>query len=141
MGVGAIFLLLGVLWLLQLILAWQQAQRFMQQARALRRHGTVSIGASPRKVRGRAYVALATGPDGRVTAAEALRGITVFANARPAPALVGLRAAELAAGEPVPGLHPKVLAAARSAAAVLHPARSIDGQQPRDVPEGVGSSA
>ena len=32
MGVGAIFrLLLGVLWLLQLVLAYQQAQRFMRQ--------------------------------------------------------------------------------------------------------------
>jgi DNA-binding transcriptional regulator of glucitol operon len=140
MGVGATFLLLGALWVLQLFLAYQQAQRFMRRARVLRRHGTVSIGASPRKLRGRAFVALAVGPDGRVTAAEALQGVTVFANARPVPALVGLPAAELAAAEPVDGLPPRVLSAARSAAAVTHPARGPSGQRPPTVPEGVGSS-
>ncbi|HEV3505739.1 MAG TPA: transcriptional regulator GutM, partial [Actinomycetes bacterium] len=69
MGVGAIFLLLGLLWLLQLVLAYQQAQRFMQRARMLRRQGRVSIGASRRQLRGRAYVVVAVGPDDRVAAA------------------------------------------------------------------------
>ncbi len=121
MGVGAIFLLLDLLWLLQLILAYQQAQRFMQRARMLRRQGRVSIGASRRQIRGRAYVVVAVGPDGRVAAAEALRGVTVFANPRPVPALLGMPAAELASGAPVPGLTPRVLAAAPSAAAAIHP--------------------
>ncbi len=129
MGVGAIFLLLGLLWVLQLVLAYQQARRFMTRARALRRQGRVSIGASRRQLRGRAYVVVAVGPDDRVAAAEALRGITVFANARPVPALIGLPAAELAGGAPVPGLTPRVLAAAHSAAAAIHPR----------VREGVGS--
>ena len=130
MGVGAIFVLLGLLWALQLFLAYQQAQRFMRRARVLRRLGRVSIGASRRQFRGRAYVVVAVGPDDRVTAAEALRGVTVFANPKPVPALMGLPAAELAAGAEVPGLHPKVLAAAHSAAATIHP----------QVREGVGSS-
>ena len=130
MGVGAIFVLLGLLWALQLFLAYQQAQRVMRRARVLRRLGRVSIGASRRQFRGRAYVVVAVGPDDRVTAAEALRGVTVFANPKPVPALMGLPAAELAAGAEVPGLHPKVLAAAQSAAATIHP----------QVREGVGSS-
>jgi DNA-binding transcriptional regulator of glucitol operon len=130
MGVAAIFLTLGLLWLLQLVLAYQQAQRFMGRARVLRRQGRVSIGASRRQLRGRAYVVVAVGPDDRVMAAEALRGVTVFANARPVPALLGLPAAELAAGAPVPGLTPRVLAAAHSAAAAIHP----------KLREGVGSS-
>jgi DNA-binding transcriptional regulator of glucitol operon len=121
MGVGWVFLVFGALWLLQLVLAYQQAQRFMARTRTLRRLGRLSIGASPRRIRGRAYVALAVGPDDRVTAAEALRGITVFANARPVPALVGLPAVELAAGTQIPALPPRVQAAARSAAAFLHP--------------------
>jgi DNA-binding transcriptional regulator of glucitol operon len=135
MGVGAIFVLVGLLWALQLFFAYQQAQRFMRRARVLRRQGRVSIGASRRQFRGRAYVVVAVGPDDRVTAAEALRGITVFANARPVPALVGLAAAELAAGAQVPDLHPRVQAAAQSAAAALHPelARASEptGQRPR----------
>ena len=121
MAIGWLFLLLAVLWALQLGLAYQQAQAFMARARALRRLGRVSIGASPRRIRGRAYVVVAVAPDDRVTAAEALRGVTVFANARPVPALVGLAAAELAAGAQVPDLHPNVQAAAQSAAAALHP--------------------
>jgi len=121
MAIGWLFLLLAVLWALQLGLAYQQAQAFMARARALRRLGRVSIGASPRRIRGRAYAVVAVGPDDRVTAAEALRGVTVFANARPVPALVGLAAAELAAGVQVPDLHPLVQVAAQSAAATLHP--------------------
>ncbi len=121
MGIGWLFVLLAVLWLLQMGLAYQQAQQFMARARKLRRLGRVSIGASPRRTRGRAFVVIAVGPDGRLTGAEALRGVTVFANARPVPALVGRSAAELAAGSQVPGLHPRVQAAATSAAAVLHP--------------------
>jgi DNA-binding transcriptional regulator of glucitol operon len=125
MGIGWLFLLVGVLWLLQLVLAYQQAQRFMARTRALRRLGRVSIGASPRRVRGRAYVVVAVGPDDRVTAAEALRGVTVFANARPVPSLVGLRAADLAAGVEVPELAPRVQVAARSAAEALHPDQAV----------------
>jgi DNA-binding transcriptional regulator of glucitol operon len=121
MGFGWVFLLIGVLWAVQLALAYLQARRFMARARALRRQGRVSIGASPRRIRGRAFVVVALGPDGRVTAAEALQGITVFANARPVPALVELPAVELAAGAEVAGLAPRVLAAAHSAAAALHP--------------------
>jgi len=135
MGFGWVFLLIGVLWAVQLALAYLQARRFMARARALRRQGRVSIGASPRRIRGRAFVVVALGPDDRVTAAEALQGITVFANARPVPALVGLAAAELAAGAQVPDLHPNVQAAAQSAAAALHPelARASEptGQRPR----------
>jgi DNA-binding transcriptional regulator of glucitol operon len=131
MGFGWLFLLIGVLWLLQLVLAYLQARRFMARARALRRLGRVSVGASPRRIRGRAYVVVAVGADDRITAAEALQGITVFANARPVPALVGLAAAELAAGAQVPELAPRVLAAAQGAAAALHPKV--------EVREGVGS--
>jgi DNA-binding transcriptional regulator of glucitol operon len=135
MGIGWLFLLIAVLWVLQLGLAYQQAQGFLARARALRRHGRVSIGASPRRLRGRAYVVVAVGPDDRITAAEALQGITVFANARPAPALVGRTAAELAAGAQVPDLPPRVQAAAQSAAAALHPdlagAPPATGQRPQ----------
>jgi DNA-binding transcriptional regulator of glucitol operon len=139
MGIGWLFLLIGVLWALQLLLAYQQARHFMARARALRRHGRVSIGASPRRLRGRTFVVVAVGSDDRITAAEALSGITVFANAKPAPALIGLRAADLAAGAEVGGLAPNLLVAARQAAAFVHPERAVAGQRPPHVQEGVGS--
>ena len=139
MGIGWLFLTIGVLWLLQLLLAYQQARHFMARARALRRQGRVSIGASPRRIRGRVFVVVAVGSDDRITAAEALQGITVFANAKPAPALIGLRAADLAAGAEVPDLAPRILTAARQAAAFVHPDRGSSGQRPPHVREGVGS--
>ena len=139
MGIGWLFLTLGVLWALQLLLAYQQARHFMARARTLRRQGRVSIGASPRRIRGRAFVVVAVGSDDRVVAAEALRGITVFANAKPVPALIGLRVTDLAAGVEVPGLAPTVQAAAQQAAAFVHPDRAVTGQRPPHVKEGVGS--
>ena len=46
---------------------------------------------------------MAVGPDDRVTAAEALRGLTVFANAKPVPAWSACPRPS-PAGAPVPGL-------------------------------------
>ena len=137
MGIGWLFLLIGVLWLLQLLLSYQQARSFMARARVLRRQGRVSIGASPRRIRGRVFVVVAVGSDDRITAAEALQGITVFANAKPVPALIGLRAADLAAGAEVDGLAPNVLAAAQQAAAFVHSDRAASGPRPPHVREGV----
>jgi DNA-binding transcriptional regulator of glucitol operon len=139
MGIGWLFLTIGALWALQLLLSYQQARAFMARARALRRQGRVSIGASPRRIRGRAFVVVAVGSDDRITAAEVLRGITVFANAKPEPALIGRTAAELAAGAEVAGLAPTVLVAAQQAAAFVHPDRAVNGQRPPHVKEGVGS--
>lgn len=124
MGIAVLFLVLGALWLLQLGLAYLQARRFMGRVRGLRRAGTVAIGVAGTRLRGRAYVALAAGPDGLVSGALALRGATVFANARPVPALLGRSTAELAAGDPaVPGndLPARVLEAAHEAALHFHP--------------------
>ena len=127
MGIGWLFLTIGVLWALQLLLSYQQARAFMARARALRRQGRVSIGASPRRIRGRAFVVVAVGSDDRITAAEVLRGITVFANAKPEPALIGRKAADLAAGAEVPGLAPTVQTAAQQAAAFVHRGRAPSG--------------
>ena len=120
MGTGRWFIVLGVLWLLQSLLTYRQARGFMARVGALRSLGKVAIGASGNRLRGRAYVALAVGPDDRVVAAEALRGVTLFAHARPVPGLLDRRAAELAAGAAVPSVPDRVLAAAHSAAAALH---------------------
>jgi DNA-binding transcriptional regulator of glucitol operon len=139
MGIGWLFLTIGVLWALQLLLSYQQARAFMARARALRRQGRVSIGASPRRLRGRAFVVVAVGSDDRIVAAEVLRGITVFANAKPEPALIGRTAADLAAGAEVAGLAPTVLTAAQQAAAFVHPGRASSGKRPPHVREGVGS--
>jgi len=57
MGIAVLFLVLGVVWLVQLGLAYLQARRFMARVRALRRSGTVAVGLAGTRYRGRAYVA------------------------------------------------------------------------------------
>ena len=47
MGIGWLFLLLTVLWLIQLGLAYQQAQRFMARAGALQAGLSVDRGLAP----------------------------------------------------------------------------------------------
>jgi glucitol operon activator protein len=118
--VGIIFITLAAAWGLQILLAWRQAQSFMTRVRTLRRSGRVAIGSSGSRMRGRAYVALAIAPDGRVTAAETLRGMTVFARPRPVPALIGRSSSALADGEDMPAVHVRVREGTRSAAAILH---------------------
>ncbi len=134
MGIAVLFLALGLVWLAQLGLACLQARRFMARVRLLRRSGTVAIGVAGTRVRGRAYVALASGPDGLVTGALTLRGATVFANARTVPALVGRTTTELAgttatvAGKDLPA---RVLEAAHEAALHLHPQLRRESAVPR----------
>jgi hypothetical protein len=88
----------------------------------------VAIGSSGNRLRGRAYVAMAVGPDGTVTAAQSLRGMTVFARPRPVPELAGRKVADLAAALSVgganadlPELRTRVREAATAAALHLHP--------------------
>jgi glucitol operon activator protein len=128
MEVSTIFLFLAAAWLLQMGLAWWQAQAFMKHVKVLRREGKVSIGSSGGRMRGRAYVAMAVDPADRVTAAESLRGTTVFARPKPIPSLVGRVVAEIAEGGELPGLHVRIREATLSAAQILHP--PADGTPP-----------
>jgi glucitol operon activator protein len=121
MGMGTFFIVLALAWMGQIFLAWKQAKRFMARVRVLRQSGKVAIGSSGSRLRGRAYVVLAVGSDDRVTAAETLKGTTVFARPKPLPALVGRTVADLAAGDDLPKLHTRVREAATSSAAMFHP--------------------
>jgi glucitol operon activator protein len=121
MGMGTFFLVLAVAWTGQILLAWRQARRFMADVRVLRGKGRVAIGSSGNRLRGRAYVVLAVGPDDTVTAARSLKGATVFARPRPLPALVGRKATDLAAGDDLPPLHKRLREATVSSAGMLHP--------------------
>jgi glucitol operon activator protein len=135
MGIGTYFIVLALAWMVQIYLAWRQAQSFMTRVRALRHSGRVAIGLSGNRLRGRAYVVLAVGPDDRVTAAETLRGNTVFARPRPVPALVGRTAAGLATGDDLPELHTRVREAAMSSAAMLNPQPGGTAPHPLALPD------
>jgi glucitol operon activator protein len=128
---GIFFCALAAAWMIQMLLTWQQAKRFMAEVRQLRKQGKVSIGSSGSRMRGRAYVALAVSPEDRVTAARRLMGATVFARPKPVPELVGLSATEMSNGpETLPKqLHIRIREGAASAARMLHP-------RPGDPPPG-----
>ena len=83
-GLTRLFILIGMMWALQLYLAWRQAANFQKDMKALRQHApNVAIGVGGRRYRGgRAYVALAADNDGIVRNALLLSGLSIFARAK-----------------------------------------------------------
>jgi glucitol operon activator protein len=116
-------LLLGAVvagWMVQLVLTYRQSMAFNSDARAMRRAGTVSVGAGGRRYRGgRAFVAIAVDDQGVVRDAISLSGWTTFARPRRLPPLVGLRAGRVKGDRDVPGLSPQQREAAGQAATLL----------------------
>lgn len=128
-GLASVFVMLGVLWLLQLGLAWRQAMAFQKQVTALRRGGrATSIGMARSRFR-KVYVALAADESGRVVDALQLSGRTVFAIGKPVPLLVGARISALAKGRTAPDLPELVAGAAVQAAGFVQARRSATKTQ------------
>lgn len=92
---GLIFLVLGIVWIIQFGLAYWQIRRFYQRMIILRRSGLTAIGLSGNRYKGRSYAVLTMGEDGRVIHAEHFSGWTVFAQLKPIPQLVGMPLSEL----------------------------------------------
>lgn len=105
--------LFAALWILQMILNWKQAKRFMAAVAELRDAGDVVTGRHKRRGR-RTYAAIAI-KDDHVTGSRILKGISVFARPKPSPGLIGLSVDDLVAGT-VDGVDPRVAAAAAHAA-------------------------
>lgn len=110
-------------WVVQLFLTYRQSMAFMAERRALRRSGTVSVGAGGKRYRGgRAFVAIAAEEDGIVRGAISLSGWTTFARAKAAPQLIGLRVNRIKGDRAIEGLSTPQREAARQAATLLrHP--------------------
>jgi DNA-binding transcriptional regulator of glucitol operon len=105
-------------WLIQLGLAYRQANQFAQRIRALLKLGLCATGLSGGGYRGRIYVALVVHPlTHRVIRAEQLRGYTVFARPKSLPPLEGHSLDELLLLDTtIEGISPRTLQAVRSAA-------------------------
>ncbi len=82
-------LVFAAVWAVQMAAGGWQARRFMRAVRAVRIQGRTAIGVAGGRVRGRAYVAIAVGPDDRVVAATRLTGKTVLAAPQDLPQIVG----------------------------------------------------
>ena len=121
MAMGTFFVCLAAAWVAQIYLAFKQAKEFMARVRAVRAHGKAAVGSAGNRYKGRAYVVMAIDEGDTVTAAESLRGATVFARSKPRPELVGRKAADLAAGRDLPELPARVRQAVVATAAMFHP--------------------
>ncbi len=88
---------LAVGWVIQMSLAYRQANVFQRQVRSLRARGPTATGRSGSRLRGIVYCTIAVDDDGRVAGAELLRGYTVFARPRTFPELVGCPLGDLVA--------------------------------------------
>lgn len=116
--------LLGILWALQMYLAYRQSQAFMASVRRLRGAGRTAIGVSSmNRMRRRTYAAVAA-VDGVVADAISLSGLTVWARPRPALALRGCSLHGLL--DEREALDPLVRAAAMAAQSLLRPATEDD---------------
>ena len=114
-----IFLVIAVMWGVQLYFAVQQSQRFSKSLKQLRTLGESAVGIGGFRYRGgRAFVALSH-KEGVVTGAKVLTGLTVFASPVDYPELVGKTLVELTKEERIPTLRKKVQAAAKMATEVL----------------------
>jgi glucitol operon activator protein len=103
-------------WMVQLYATYRQAMSFNREVVALRRQGTVSVGAGGRRYRGgRAFVAIALDDRGVVRDALTLKGFTTFSRARPLPGLFDVSTRRIIAEEPLPGLSRQQHEAARQA--------------------------
>ncbi len=129
-----IFILLGLMWLLQLFLTYQQMKRFYGRVRLLRKTGMLAVGVAGGQYKGRAYAVLVIDPDTRIiTHAEKLSGWTVFAGLKKIKGGggVGHLLDDLLDGRVRIEAPEKVVLAMQNAAADLR--RALDGPSPEEL--------
>jgi len=116
----AIVLFLVAAWLLQIWMSAQQMRRFHATSQRLRRMGThMAVGVAGNMYRTKTYVALVIGTGRQVVAAERISGLTVFANSKPVPEVVGMILDEVGRNDPPRGVSPKTWAALDHAAGFI----------------------
>lgn len=120
---GLIFLILGVLWVIQFGLAYWQMRRFYQKMMTLRKSGLTAVGLSGNRYKGRSYAVLTIDEHDRIVHAEQFSGWTVFAQLKPIPQLIGMSLPELLNNEANLPVSKKLRPAFANAARDLQAAR------------------
>jgi DNA-binding transcriptional regulator of glucitol operon len=114
-----VLFVIGVMWVSQLLLTYNQAMKFNNSLKTLRAQGESAVGMGGKRYRGgRAFVAIARQGD-TVVDARVMTGFTVFAAPKPFPGLNGLSLTELAGDGDIPQLSRKIRSAAQMAASTL----------------------
>lgn len=125
----SILLALGLVWIINLTLSGFQTKRFHQRVIALRKHGTyTAVGQSGTNIKLKQYVVLVVDEDEddgveKVVVAERLAGLTVFANLKPVPQLVGMTLDDIENGEKPESLPEKTWSAAKSSVGFIRTAQ------------------
>ncbi len=114
--IGAIFIVLAFVWILQLLLSILQTQRFNKRVAELRREGCVtSVGLAGSNWKRKVFAVLVVDARRMIVSAEQLSGFTVFAKLRPVPGVLGLPM-QCLDGEPLEGISKKTWQAMNNAA-------------------------
>ncbi len=102
-SIGVVLGLLAFVWVLQIILSSLQGRRFHLAVSRQRKLGDpqgTAVGMAGSNWRGKVYGVLTTDAERRIVAAGRLSGVTVFANIKPVPEVVGLTLDDIENGEP-----------------------------------------
>jgi len=86
---------LALAWLIQLGLSYWQMRRFYGRISQLRKSGKLAIGLAGGMYKGRQYGVLVIDEQENIVRAEQLSGLTIFAQLKPVPVLVGLKMSRL----------------------------------------------
>lgn len=110
-SIGVVLGLLAFVWVLQIVLSSLQGRRFHQAVSRQRKLGDptgTAVGMAGSNWRGKVYGVLTTDENRRIVAAGQLSGVTVFANIKPVPEVVGLTLQDIESGNPPAGVKKKL---------------------------------
>lgn len=75
-----LFILLGLMWVIQMYFTYRQMKRFYGRVRVLRKSGMLAVGVAGGMYKGRVYAVMVVDPETRIiTHTEKMSGWTVFA--------------------------------------------------------------
>lgn len=116
-GPGAFMIIaLAIAWIAQLGLSLWQMRRFYHRRGELRKLGRASVGLAGGTYKGKVYTIIVVDENDKITHAEKLSGITIFANLKPVPQVVGLSLKDLLQEEPGAKIPKKIWESFRNAA-------------------------
>ncbi len=110
---GVIFLVVGVLWIVQFGAAYWQMRRFYSRLKEVRRGGLTAVGLGGGQYKGRSYAVLTVNTFGTIVHAEMFDGWTVFARLKPVPQMLGMQLEEILA-------HPEQLPVSQKLQTAFH---------------------
>lgn len=133
-GYGS-YLIIGlvVAWIAQLGLSLLQTKRFYGRRGELKKLGRVSVGLAGSTYKGKIYTVIVVDENDRIINAEKLSGMTVFANLKPVPEIVGLSLEDLLQEEPQIKIKKKIWESFKNAANQFFPVDEVKLEEDKSI--------